>query len=68
MGISLFSSASVVLMRPATPAAASRWPRFVFTEPRAQNPLLAVPTLNAFVRAAISMGSPNGVAVPWAST
>ncbi len=35
-GISRFSRQRTVLMRPATPAAASRWPMFVFTEPIAQ--------------------------------
>ena len=32
------SSASTVLIRPATPAAASRWPMLVLTEPIAQKP------------------------------
>ena len=31
-------SASTVLIKPAAPAAASRWPIFVFTEPMAQKP------------------------------
>ena len=35
-GICLFLSASTVLMRPATPAAVSRWPMLDFTEPSAQ--------------------------------
>ncbi len=63
-----FSSASVVLMRPVTPEATSRWPKFVFAEPMAQNCFLSVPARKAWVSAATSMGSPRGVAVPWAST
>ena len=70
-GICRCSSASTVLMRPATPAAASRWPMFVFTEPiahgsrdRPDRP----PGRNALVRAAISIGSPSAVPVPCAST
>jgi hypothetical protein len=56
------------LRRPATPAAASRWPTFVFTEPRAQKPRRFVVRRNAFVSAATSAGSPSAVPVPWAST
>ena len=36
-------SASTALIRPATPAAASRWPMLVFTEPSAQKPRASVP-------------------------
>ena len=35
-GIARWCRASAALIRPATPAAASRWPMFVFTEPRTQ--------------------------------
>ena len=41
----------------------------VFTEPMAQKPLSPVPaSRKAWVSAAISIGSPSGVPVPWAST
>jgi len=50
------------------PAAASRWPMLLFTDPRAQNCLRAVPRRKALVNAATSIGSPIGVAVPCAST
>jgi hypothetical protein len=53
-------------MRLATPAAASVWPMFVFTEPMAQKPRSV--ESNARVRAATSTGSPMGVPVPCAST
>jgi hypothetical protein len=53
---------------PVIPAAASRCPRFVLTEPSAQYPVRAVPARNAWVRAATSMGSPRLVPVPCAST
>ena len=49
------------------PAAASRWPRLVFTEPMAQNCRFWVPR-KALVNAMISAGSPIAVPVPWAST
>ena len=39
----------------------------VFTEPTAQKPVSPVPSRKARVRAAISIGSPVGVPVPWAS-
>jgi hypothetical protein len=66
-GINLFSSMSTVLMSPATPAAASRWPMLVLTEPTAQKPLRLVRAPKALLRAAISIGSPSDVPVPWAS-
>ncbi len=60
------SSIRTVLMTPATPAAASRWPMFAFTEP---SPMELVPRapLNAAVAAVASMRSPSSVAVPCAS-
>ena len=62
-------SASTVLISPATPAAASRWPMLVLTEPIAQKPRVArSPRRKARVSAAISIGSPSGVPVPCAST
>src|SRR4029450_6837691 len=63
-GIFLFSSARTVLMRPATPAASSRGPKFVFTEPMAQKPFVRVLARKTRVRAAISIGSPSAVPVP----
>ena len=51
-----------------TPAASPGWPMFVFSEPMAQNCVSSVPRRNAWVSAAISIGSPISVPVPWAST
>ncbi len=62
------SSISAVLIRPAMPAAVSRCPMLVFTEPSAQYPDRSVPSRKASVSAATSMGSPSGVPVPCAST
>ena len=67
-GICLFSRASVALIRPATPAAASKWPRFDLSEPIAQKFLRCVVARNALVSALISMGSPTTVPVPCVST
>ncbi len=60
-GIRPWCRARTVLMRPAIPAAASRWPRFVFAEPSSTG----VRTAAAMARA--SIGSPRYVPVPWAS-
>ena len=60
-------SAKTVLIKPATPAAASRCPIFVFTEPIAQNPFLLVLLRKALVNAVISIGSPRAVPVPCVS-
>ncbi len=49
-------SDSTVLIRPAMPAASSRWPMLVLTEPIAQKPVRAVECRNAWVSAAISIG------------
>ena len=49
--ISRCSSASAVLMSPATPAAASRWPMLVFTDPIAQRPFPLALARNALVSA-----------------
>jgi hypothetical protein len=58
---------STALRNPATPAAASRCPMFVFTEPTSSGaPPLRRPI--AVARASISIGSPTGVPVPCAST
>ncbi len=67
-GIFPWRSISTVLIRPATPAAASRWPMLVLTEPMAQKPRRSVRARKARVRASISIGSPSEVPVPWAST
>ena len=59
---------STVFMTPATPAAASRWPMFVFTEPiRSGRPASRSRPYAAPVACA-SIGSPTSVPVPWAST
>ena len=55
-GSSRCCSASTVLMRPATPAAASRWPRLALSEPRRQKPVSVVSPPKACVSAAISIG------------
>src|SRR5262249_38490676 len=67
-GINLFLRARTVLIKPATPAAASRLPTFDFSDPIAQvfSTLLLAP--KAFASAATSMESPSGVDEPWAST
>ena len=68
-GMTPWCRARVVLMRPATPAALSTWPMFVFTEPSAHIPLpVTPPARKAGVSPVTSMGSPRGVPVPWAST
>src|SRR5690606_10682399 len=46
-GICLCLSAKAVLVSPALPAALSKWPTFVLTEPIAQNWFLSVPARNA---------------------
>lgn len=67
-GICRWPSARTVLTKPAAPAAASACPMLVFTEPMAQKPCSSVSPRKAWVRAVTSIGSPSGVAVPWAST
>ena len=66
-GISACPSASTVLIRPATPAAASRWPTLLLTDPTAQAHGSRDDAANARVSAAISIGSPIRVPVPCAS-
>ena len=59
-GIARCSSASTVLIRPATPAAASRWPMLVLTEPEgAEAAARRCRARNAWVSAATSIGSPS---------
>ena len=62
------SSISVVLIRPVTPAAHDRWPKFDFADPMPQKPRRVVPDENASMSAEISIGSPSIVPVPCAST
>ena len=57
------SRANTVLMKPAMPAAVSRWPMLALTDPSAHRWLLPV-LLNTCARAATSIGSPSGVPVP----
>ncbi len=57
----------ITLIIPAVPAAVSRCPTLVFTEPSAQNCLRGV-SPKACVSAATSMGSPRSVPVPCPST
>src|SRR5688500_18250509 len=61
-GICLFFRERTVLIKPATPAAASKCPIFVFTEPIAQNCFFFV--LKALTKDETSMGSPNVVPEP----
>ena len=63
-GMDPWCSASTALIRPSTPAAASAWPKLLFTEVRAQDP--AVPYTADTL--AYSIPSPTGVPVPCAST
>ncbi|GMA76856.1 hypothetical protein GCM10025880_32730 [Methylorubrum aminovorans] len=58
-GISPWRRASSALMRPTMPAAVSRWPILVFTEPTRQKPVRPVLWRKAWVSAAISIGSPR---------
>src|SRR5260364_42593 len=57
----------IALISPAIPAAASRCPILVFTEPIAQNCDRWVVREKACVKPSISIGSPRGVPVPCAS-
>ena len=63
-GISSVLEAKMTFISPAMPAAASRWPMFVFTEP-IQSGSRRGP--NTAPMAPISIGSPRAVPVPWAS-
>ena len=55
---------STVLMNPAMPAAASRWPMLVLTVPSAQG---TSPLPYTAASASNSIGSPRPVPVPWHS-
>ncbi len=68
LGMASCWSASTVFMRPAMPAAASRWPRFVFTDPSAHREPSDLGLPSTSTSASTSIGSPSGVPVPCAST
>ena len=55
---SMFERLRITLIKPAIPAAASRCPMFVFTEPIAQGPFVRSST-NYFSDALASIESPN---------
>ena len=61
-------SDSTTLISPATPAAASRWPMLVLTEPISSGVVAARPAPSAPASACTSIGSPSDVPVPCAST
>ncbi len=67
-GSSRCRSASATLSRPTTPAAPSRWPTLVFTEPTSSGSAAGRPAPSAAPRAAASTGSPTLVPVPCSST
>ena len=54
-------------MRPVMPAAASRWPTFVFTAPTQSAFCFSRPFAKTAPRAPSSIGSPSAVPEPWAS-
>ena len=59
--------ASRTLITPATPAAASRCPTFVFTDPISRGSPGSRPSPYTAPAASTSIGSPSSVPVPWAS-
>ena len=63
----MLAAQSTTLIKPAIPAAASRWPMFVFTEPTSSGRSAARPAKTA-PSARTSIGSPSEVPVPCAST
>ena len=66
-GITPSRIASSTFTTPATPAAASRCPTFVFTEPISSGRSAGLPSPYAVPAARSSMGSPSSVPVPCAS-
>src|SRR2546429_6070142 len=64
LGIVLFFIDNMTLITLANPAAPSKWPIWALVEPIAQKFVFLVYSLNAFLSALISMGSPNSVPVP----
>lgn len=67
-GIFPRSTASTALMRPAMPAAPSRWPTLGLIEPTKMGLSASRLPHNARDTAKHSLGSPAGVPVPWHST
>ncbi|KYG11147.1 hypothetical protein BE21_58200 [Sorangium cellulosum] len=67
-GMRSCASESAALIRPATPAAASRWPMLVFTAPSTQRMPSEREGPTIARSASTSMGSPSEVPVPWVST
>ncbi|CAM5244540.1 hypothetical protein SGRI78S_06053 [Streptomyces griseus subsp. griseus] len=65
-GMTPWCTASAALTSPSTPAAGSRWPKFVFTEPMRSGAGRSGP--NTVPSAPASVTSPRGVPVPCAST
>ena len=59
---------SATLINPAMPAAASRWPRLVLTEPMRHGLSGRRSSASTAPSAFASIGSPSGVPVPCAST
>ena len=66
-GISPSRIASSTLITPASPAADSRWPMLVFTEPSSSGRSGSRPSPYTAAAACTSMGSPSSVPVPCAS-
>ena len=67
-GSSWCCKASTTLIKPAIPAAASRCPILVLTEPRSSRLAVVRPSPSTAPNACTSMGSPSAVPVPCAST
>ncbi len=67
-GSSPCCSARTTLISPAMPAAASRWPMFVLTDPMATRRPPARAAASAAPSARVSIGSPSAVPVPCVST
>ena len=60
--------ARTTLISPAIPAAASRWPTLVLTDPMTSGDAGSRPSRKTLASALTSIGSPSGVPVPCAST
>lgn len=67
-GSTLWCRARLVLIRPAMPAAGMQWLIIDFTEPMATLPSRPWRSPSTLRKAAISVLSPSGIPVPWAST
>ena len=67
-GSTLWCRASEALISPAMPAAGMVWLIMDLTEPKAMLPCAAVRVPNTDLSDAISVLSPSGMPVPWAST